>query len=249
MRLHAKLRLTALAAAAALSLPVLLAAGSGSAGAVTPQAAAPAAVSRAGEPIPPNLYISPWGDAQAKISDAFLQWLRDEGVTMTAISPFTMDADGKGFSMPIGSTAGDGLDSKGRIFYPGGLRLSHAETGKEVTLKPTYIRVMPRPGWTSGVEVDGKMLAEEMPLADTKYDEVMLTARPSTTGFRLEKVPFYTSLELAQTIQDHLGRPGPAAGTLMGTLTPDFRYIPNDPNRPTVPTAPTLPSTPTLPGF
>ncbi|MFI6039512.1 hypothetical protein ACIBBD_36390 [Streptomyces sp. NPDC051315] len=189
-----------------------------------------------------------------KISDSFLKWLQDERVTITAISPFKMDADGRGFSMPIGSTSGDGLDAQGRILHPGGLRLSHAETGKQVTLKPTCIRVMPRPAWTSGVEVNGKTVAKQLPIGDTRYDEVMTSARPSTTGFRLEKVPFYTSAELASTIQAQLGRPGPAVGTLMGTLTPDFRYVPNDPNRPatppatsTTPTVPTAPSTSTTP--
>jgi hypothetical protein len=214
-------RLSVLAAVAVLSLPF----GLNSAQATN----APAHAPKVAAPLP-GAYISPWGDARVEISDETLQWMNQEGITLEAISPFTMDADGRGFSMPIGSTAGDGLDTKGRIFYPGGLRFHHQSTGKTVTLKPTYITVMPRPGWSSGVEVDGRALDDELPLADTRYDEVMASARPSFTGFRLERAPFYVTDEAADLFAEQTGRSGPRVGSLFGTLTPNFDYVPSRPS-------------------
>lgn len=178
----------------------------------------------------PGAYISPWGDAQVSISDETLQWMDKEDITLEAISPFAMDSDGKGFSMPIGSTAGDGLDQKGRIFYPGGLRFHHEGSGKNVTLKPTYIRVMPKPAYSAGVEVDGKPLSDEVSLGESSYSEVMAGARPSPTGFRLEKIPFYVTEDLSKLFEEQTGRPGPRVGSLFGTLTPNFDYVPGKPS-------------------
>lgn len=220
-------RLALLASATALLLPL----GIVQAGAVTPAAAKTAS---AEGPIP-GAYISPWGSADVEISPAAQQWLEREGITLETISPFTMHPDGKGFSMPIGSTAGDGLDSKGRIYYPGGLRLRHAETGQTVTLKPTWIRVMPKPGYSAGLEVNGRTFSEETQIADTDYYEVMKGARPSPTGFRLEKMPFYFTQEVEDMIETHSDIDAPDGGTLLGTLTPHFDYIPGQPTFPGLP--------------
>ncbi|MFF2329597.1 MULTISPECIES: hypothetical protein [unclassified Streptomyces] len=65
------------------------------------------------------------------------------------------------------------------------------------------------------------------------------TVSPERTPARSTRPPY-------QAIQGQPGRPGPTPGVLMGALTPDFRYIPNDPNRPSP--LPTLPSAPTFPG-
>jgi hypothetical protein len=195
---------------------------------------APAAPSAADRVIP-GAYISPWGDADVKLSPEILDWMAQEGVSLEAISPFKMDPDGKGFTMPIGSTAGDGLDTKGRIFYPGGLRLRHAESGDTATLKPTYIRVMPRPGYTAGVEFNGHAVADELPIADTNYVEAMAGARPSPTGFRLEKIPFYITPEATEMIEENSEIDAPEPGTKLFTLTPHFDYIPTRPSFPGVP--------------
>lgn len=212
-------KLLTLVAVAAMAIP-FSAASAGAATAPTTATHAPAF------PVPPGIYISPWGSADVDISDATLAWMDREGVELTTIAPFEMDADGRGFHMPIGSTAGDHLDEKGRIFYPGGLRFEHMESGTTVTLRPTYIRVMPRPGWTSGVSVNGTQVTEEMPLADTKYHEVIASGRPSPTGFRLEKVPFYVTSEASDMFEEQTGAPGPRAGSLFGNLTPHFDYVP-----------------------
>lgn len=216
MRMHGFRYLTVVAAVAALGLA--------SPGAAAPQSAT---VSRtaAADPLP-GAYISPWGDADVEIGDEVLKWMEQEGVTLEAIAPFTLHADGKGISMPIGSTAGDGLDSKGRIYYPGGLTFRHKASGRYATLKPTYIRVMPTPGWSAGVEVDGEQFSEEVTVATTSYAEVMLGARPSLTGFRLQKVPFYFTEEASNLVSENLGRKAPGAGSLLGTLTPNFDYVP-----------------------
>lgn len=221
MSMRAIRRLTVLAAIAALTVPF----GMASAGATGAQAQAPAARTAAADPFP-GVYISPWGDADVALSDELLDWMRDRDITLNAISPFVMAPDGRSFSMPIGSTSGDGLDSQGRIFYPGGLNFHHAASGKTITLKPTYIRVMPSPGYSAGVTVNGVPRADELMVADTTPAEALLGARPSPTGFRLEKVPFRITAEASKMFTEVTGVEGPRVGSLLGTLTPNFDYIP-----------------------
>jgi hypothetical protein len=222
-------RLALLASATALLLPL------GVAQAASAPAIMDAAGSKSAQAPIPGAYISPWGDAEVALAPQTLAWLEREGITLEAISPFKMDADGEGFSMPIGSTAGDGLDSRGRIYYPGGLRLHHADSGMTVTLKPTWIRVMPRPGYSAGVELNGRTISEETQIADTNYHETMLGARPSPTGFRLERIPFYFSQEAKDLIETYSDIDTPEAGTPFGTLTPHFDYIPGRPTLPGLP--------------
>lgn len=219
MSLHGLRRLTVLAAVAALSLPLGLAqAGAAPHAAATGKAAVSAPF--------PGAYLSPWGDAQVALGEETVAWMTREHITLEAITPFVMDADKRGFSMPIGSTAGDGLDSKGRIFYPGGLRFHHAGSGKTFTLMPTYIRVMPTPAYTAGVSVDGKMVSEEVTMAESTYAEVIAGARPSLTGWRIKQAPFYVTPETARLFASLTGGEGPRVGSLFGTLTPNFDYVP-----------------------
>ncbi|MFI8438403.1 hypothetical protein ACIGJO_32625 [Streptomyces sp. NPDC079020] len=221
MSMHGFRRLTVLAALAALALPL----GMSSAGASAPQqaAAAPGAVVAA--PFP-GAYISPWGDAQIALSDEAIDWMKREGITLDAIGPFAMDKDARGFSMPIGSTAGDGLDSRGRIFYPGGLNFRHAASGRTITLKPTYIRVMPTPAYSAAVLVDGVPFDDEVTIAESTYVEVMAGARPSLTGFRIKQAPFYMTEEASSIFRSVTGGEAPRVGSLFGTLTPNFDYVP-----------------------
>ncbi|MFJ1897268.1 hypothetical protein [Streptomyces sp. NPDC088115] len=128
--------------------------------------------------------------------------------------------------MPIGSTAGDGLDSRGRVFYPGGLTFHHAASGKTITLKPTYIRVTPMPGYSAGVAVNGVPLTDEPMIADTTPAETLAGARPCLTGWRLEKVPFRITAEASRMFAQVTGDEGPRVGSLLGTLTPNSDYIP-----------------------
>lgn len=211
-------RCSAMIAASALCLSL----GVASADATPPAATAPAAPADGTQ----GLYLSPWGDADVQLAPEVVNWMEREHVTLSAVHPFSMHADGRGFSMPIGSTAGDHLDSKGRIFYPGGLHFTHGPSGKTITFKPTWIRVMPRPGYAAGVSVDGKRVADEMQIGDTRAAEVMTSARPSPTGWRLEKVPFYVTAEVSRLFSETFGVPAPTGGSSLGTLTPDFRYIP-----------------------
>ncbi|MFJ9504340.1 hypothetical protein ACIRPZ_11125 [Streptomyces anulatus] len=172
------------------------------------------------------------------IGDETLAWMEREGITLEAISPFVMDADGRGFSMPIGSTAGDGLDSKGHIFYPGGLRIQHRASGKSITLQSTFIRVMPAPAYSAGVSIDGERFREEVVIAESTYVEVMAGARPSPTGFRIKKAPFYVTQEAADLFAAATGATAPRAGSLFGTLTPNFDYVPGAATPPSFPTFP-----------
>ncbi|MFI9588187.1 hypothetical protein ACIHCQ_41865 [Streptomyces sp. NPDC052236] len=221
MFMHGLRRLTVLAAVAALSVPL----GLGSAGAAAPQPATATRTAAASDPFP-GLYLSPWGDAQVELGDEMLAWMAREDITLEAISPFAMDADAQGFSMPIGSTAGDGLDSKGRIFYPGGLKLHHAPSGKTITLMPTYIRVMPTPAYSAGITVDGKTFSDELTVAESTYAEVIAGARPSFTGWRIKQAPFYMTAGASQMFASVTGGEAPRVGALFGTLTPNFDYVP-----------------------
>ncbi|WDG27323.1 hypothetical protein N7925_02720 [Streptomyces sp. CA-278952] len=232
MGMHAIRRLIAVAAVAALSVPL----GLTSSGAAAQQPAG-AVKSAAAAPLP-GAYISPWGSAQVTIGDETLAWMEREGIALEAISPFVMDADGRGFSMPIGSTAGDGLDAKGRIFYPGGLRIRHQASGKSITLQSTFIRVMPTPAYSAGVSIDGEKLREEVVIAESTYVEVMAGARPSPTGFRIKKAPFYVTQEAADLLAAATGATAPRAGSLFGTLTPNFDYVPGAATPPSFPTFP-----------
>ncbi|MBV6700917.1 hypothetical protein [Kitasatospora aureofaciens] len=213
-----------LAAVTALIAPAASSTGAAAAPAPAP---APTSSTRATKDIGfPGVYISPWGSAHVRVSDETKQWLQAEGATLGAIAPFTLDPDGYGFDMPIGSTPGDHLDSKGRIYYPGGITINHPASGHTFTLIPTYIRVMPTPIYSAGVLVDGQRAKDEVTVADSTYGEVIAGARPSATGFRLEKIPFRITQQTSDLITQYIGRPGPAAGTYFGTLTPNFDYVP-----------------------
>ena len=213
-------RLATIVSAAALLVPLT----SFQATAAPSDPPAPSAPDR----IIPGAYISPWGDAEARFSPEFNEFLQREGVTVEAIAPFAMHPDGQGIHMPIGSTAGDGLDAKGRIFYPGGLTLRHRSTGDTATLKPTYIRVMPRPGYSAGVSFNGRPLSDEIQIGDTDYAEAIASARPSPTGWRMERIPFYFTQEAESAIEANTSIDAPEAGTPLFTLSPDFDYIPTN---------------------
>lgn len=230
-------RLATVASAAALLVPLA----SVQATALPQAPAAPSAADR----IIPGAYISPWGDADVRLSPEFIEFKEREGVTVEAIEPFKLHPDGNGVHMPIGSTAGDGLDAKGRIFYPGGLTLRHEASGDTATLKPTYIRVMPRPGYSAGVSINGQKLSDEIQVGDTNYAEAIASARPSPTGFRMEKIPFYFTQEAADAIEANTDIDAPEPGTPLFTLSPDFDYIPTKPGNDS---GGGLPQFPGLPG-
>ncbi|GAA3043262.1 hypothetical protein GCM10020229_63150 [Kitasatospora albolonga] len=179
---------------------------------------------------PPQLravgpYISPWGSAHLRVSEAAKTWLTGAGVKLGAIAPFVLDPDGFGFDMPIGSTAGDHLDEKGRIFYPGGITLTQESSGHVVALLPTWIRVMPQPGYSAGVLADGRPVLEEVMVAYTTPAEVIAGGRPTLTGFKLEQVPFHFSKDAAGLAATYFGS-GPEPDSLFGVLTPRFDYVP-----------------------
>lgn len=172
-----------------------------------------------------GVYISPWGSAHVRASESTKQWLTANGIALGAIAPFQLDPDGFGFEMPIGSTAGDHLDAEGRIFYPGGMTLTQQSSGTVVELIPTWIRVMPQPGYSAGIKVNGKPVLEEVLIAYTTPAEVLANGRPTLTGFTLDRVPFHFTKDVAGLTELYFGH-GVAADSLFGTLTPRFDYVP-----------------------
>jgi hypothetical protein len=148
------------------------------------------------------------------------------------IAPFNTSTDGTDFDMPIGSTAGDHLDSQGRIFYPGGLSITFPKTGHTVTFEPTHIILAPIPGYAAGVQLDGKELMNEVQIADTSAPEVLASGRLTMTGFKLDKVPFHWTQDAVDILSYASGSRPPAAGTVFGTLTPRFDYVPTGPAAP-----------------
>ncbi|MFI6348636.1 hypothetical protein [Streptomyces sp. NPDC050560] len=219
MRLRVPRRLTVFAAAAALSLPLV------SASAQSTAPAVPDHVGVAAGPVP-GAQISPWGDAHVGLSAEMLRWMDSEDITLEAAGPFRLDADGRGFQMPVGAAARRGLDERGRIVYAGGLRFHHRSTGKTLTLEPTYITVMPHPRWAAAVRVGGRTVTRELPFGDTRYDEVVAKGRPSPTGFRTERAPFYVTAEASRLFADETGHSGPRVGSPFGVLTPNFDRVP-----------------------
>lgn len=177
------------------------------------------------DPAAPGIYISPWGSAHVRVSDTTATWLRTNGIKLGAISPFVLDPDGLGFDMPIGSTAGDHLDSKGRIYYPGGMTLDQASTSTHIELVPTWIRLAPTPGYSAGVRVDGVETSPETLLAYTTPAEVIASGRPTLTGFTLDKVPFHVTRDTQDLTAEYFGN-GLPADSMFGTLTPRFDYVP-----------------------
>jgi hypothetical protein len=222
MHLLRKLPLIA-AVAALLAAPLL----TGTANASAVRSAVP--VPTAGTPSSPlgsGIYISPWGSAHVTMSDQTKAWAAAQGTVISMIAPFTTTGDGTDFDMPIGSMAGDHLDSQGRIFYPGGLSVTFPKTGHTLTFEPTYIRLAPTPGYSAGVMLDGKQLMDEVLLGDTSAPEVLASGRLTMTGFKLDKVPFHWTQDAVDLLAYASGSQPPQAGTLFGTLTPRFDYVP-----------------------
>ncbi|MER5864966.1 hypothetical protein [Kitasatospora sp. NPDC002040] len=215
MRILRKLAIAA--TALALAAPIALA--------PTAQASAPTVQDSAQRAS--RVYISPWGSAQVRVSDTTKKWLEDNGIKLGAIEPFTLDADGYGFNMPIGSTAGDHLDEKGRIFYPGGITLAQESSQTSVELVPTWIRVMPQPGYSAGVKVNGTSVSEETLIAYTTPAEVIANGQLTPTGFKLDQVPFHVTKEAAALTKAYFGD-GLAVDSMFGTLTPNFDYVPTN---------------------
>ncbi|WP_405016681.1 hypothetical protein OHV05_05895 [Kitasatospora sp. NBC_00070] len=215
MRILRKLAIAA--TALALAAPVALA--------PTAQASVPAA--QGAEQRANRIYISPWGSAQVRVSDTTKAWLIANDVKLGAIEPFTLDADGFGFNMPIGSTAGDHLDEKGRIFYPGGITLKQESSQTFFELVPTWIRIMPQPGYSAGVKVNGEKLSDETLIAYTTPAEVIANGRPTLTGFKLDRVPFHVTADAATLTKAYFGD-GLKADSMFGTLTPNFDYVPTN---------------------
>lgn len=176
-------------------------------------------------PAAPGIYISPWGSAHVRVSAETAAWLTRNGVTLGAIAPFTLDPDGLGFDMPIGSTTGDHLDSQGRIFYPGGMTLDQASSGTHVELQPTWIRIMPQPGYSAGVKVNGQKISDETLIAYTTPAEVLANGRPTLTGFKLDRVPFHVTRDAAALTAQYFGD-DLKVDSMFGTLTPRFDYVP-----------------------
>lgn len=218
-------RLPLIAAAAALLTAPL----TGTANAAAVRSAAPAPAPRAATPASPlgsGVYISPWGSAHVTMSDETKAWLAQQGAVVSMIAPFTTTGDGTDFDMPIGSTAGDHLDSQGRIYYPGGLSITFPKTGHTVTLEPTYIRLAPTPGYSTGVILDGKQVLDEVQVADTSAPEVLASGRLTMTGFMLDKLPFHWTQDAVDMAAYASGSQPPKAGTPFFTLTPRFDYVP-----------------------
>ncbi|MEV0530964.1 hypothetical protein [Kitasatospora sp. NPDC050463] len=206
---------------AALSLAGVMALSAAPADASTP-GAVPAP--RSG-PSASGLYISPWGSAHVKVSDTTRQWLDRNGIKLGAIAPFVLDQDGYGFELPIGSTAGDHIDEKGRIYYPGGITFNQPSKGTTVELQATWIRVMPQPGYAAGIRINGQQVSPETLIAYTTPAEVLANGRPTLKGFTLDRVPFHVTQDTADLTKFWFGD-GLAADSMFGTLTPRFDYVP-----------------------
>lgn len=196
------------------------------------------------QPLPlggPNftgIYLSTWGTSHVTFGDAFKSWLAQTGATVTAQAPVTVDADGSGFTMPMGPETGDRLNAWGQMVYPGALTISlpqpartrtaaPAATQHTVQLGPMYLRVVPDVSWSAALTADGEPTAGQVELATADYPEVLAGGgTPSPSGFRADRLPFHLSQDAANLLARVSGRAGPVAGSLFGTLTPSFDHVP-----------------------
>jgi hypothetical protein len=74
--------------------------------------------------------------------------------------------------------------------------------------------------------LDGKQIMDEVLLGETSAPEVLASGRLTMTGFMLDKVPFHWTQDAVDIAAYASGSQPPKAGTLFGTLTPRFDYVP-----------------------
>ncbi|CAM5238543.1 hypothetical protein GCM10010329_45770 [Streptomyces spiroverticillatus] len=191
-----------------------------------------AANAQSADPTPPpppvgvqGLYISPWGSAEAEWGPEMRDWMEEEGIKVTAQAPFKVTKNG--FRTPIGATEGDHLEfnTKARIFYPGGITLYHPRTKSTIKLDPTFITLVP-PGWSTGLEINGKKVSDNYQVAYTTVHDVLLAGRPTFTGFTLHAVPFYLTPQFSALLSRTTKSEAPSLGTQIIRLTPKFDYVP-----------------------
>lgn len=194
-----------------------------------------------------GIFLSTWGTAHVTFSGTFAQWLAETGATVTAQAPLTLDADRTGFTMPVSRTVGSHLDAWGRMAYPGALEISvpvaaqSARSGdggvraesrslnRTLRFGPLYMRVVPDVSWSAKLAVDGAPTGGELKLATADYAEVLEGGgTPSPSGFRATSVPFRLTQDAADLLARESRHSAPAAGTLFGTLTPNFDDLPTE---------------------
>jgi hypothetical protein len=191
-----------------------------------------AAAASLGASVPSGIYLSTWGTAHVAFGDPVKAWLRQSGASVAADGPMRLDADRGGFTMPAGGTAdADRLDAQGRMVYPGDVTVTLPGAGGAAAtvlrFGPCYLRLLPDLTWTAQVSVNGAAVPGEVVLATGAESEVLAGGgSPSPSGFRAAAVPYHVSDALAQLLARESGQPGPAAGSLFGTLVPQFDHVP-----------------------
>jgi hypothetical protein len=79
----------------------------------------------------------------------------------------------------------------------------------------------------NGAARPNETLPREIGLADGDESEVLAGGgTPSPTGFRAASMPFHLTRDAADLLARESGRPGPVAGSLFGTLVPQFDHVP-----------------------
>ncbi|BFV60122.1 hypothetical protein KCMC57_up52260 [Kitasatospora sp. CMC57] len=186
----------------------------------------PATASASGMPSGP--YVSPWGTAQVTWADSFKARLADRAVVITPIAPVTAPPDDSGIISDIGWTSGDYIDLEnfGRVYYPGGVRLSTPDTGGSWTMDEFWLRFSPNRGLSSYLEVNGtKSPTEQLFCSYTLRDAFGAGWGLTFGGVRTAKVPLTLTDIGADTLNEALGTSF-HAGEPFGVLSGEFRYIP-----------------------
>lgn len=188
--------------------------------------ATPTTASAAGMPSGP--YVSPWGDAQVVWADSFRGQLGEHGVVITPIAPVTALPDDSGIISDIGWTSGDYIDLEnfGRVYYPGGVKLSNPQTGGSWTMDEFWLRFWPDRGLSSYLEVNGvKSPTEQLFCSYTLRDAFGSGWGLTFGGIRTAKVPLTLTEIGAGSLNEALGTSF-QAGEPFGVLSGTFRYLP-----------------------
>lgn len=203
----------AIVAAIVASIPALFVATPSASAATTPQP---------GECF--NLpYFGPWGHADFDFDPAFTKRINDAGIRMEGIDPVRTKRGNSGLYMPIGWQQ-DHIDPCKGVYYPGGFRIIHEESGKVVDMQDFWLRI---DGVYFNTSSGGQDTGEKQ-IGTYKLIEFMpgiLTPRPFEGGIGPVYWPFYVAPGLSEILESMCGLKVPV-GSKLGNLNAVVKFFP-----------------------
>lgn len=168
-------------------------------------------------------YFGPWGHADFDFGPDIIKQLGASGLKIEGIDPVRAKRGNSGIYMPIGWKQ-DHIDPCRGVYYPGGFRLVHEDSGKVASLENFWLRL---DGVYFNVSVDGEPLGE-VQVGTYRLVEFMpgiLTPRPLEGGIGPYVWPFYVAPGLTKLVEE-LGGVKVPAGQYMGNLNAVVKFLP-----------------------